>query len=156
MFKLERSIGVSPRAMAGLAPSGGRQLQAQAHSGTGKLGTRLGWCKIRLGRGSGHRPLFPSFKLNLYVLLVLFFSFLISLSIFKFYFSNLTCLKIWVWLQQYKTSSMIHNSIFIYLLFDYFNSHDWVCTKKRKSNNFSSFSLCFHDIKILLINSQCH
>jgi hypothetical protein len=26
----------------------------------------------------------------------------------------------------------MHNSIFIYLLFDYFSSHNWVCTKKNK------------------------
>jgi hypothetical protein len=26
----------------------------------------------------------------------------------------------------------MHNSIFIYLLFNYFNSHNWVCTKKNK------------------------
>jgi hypothetical protein len=33
----------------------------------------------------------------------------------------------------------MHISVFIYLLFDQYNPINWICTKKRKSNNLQRF-----------------
>jgi hypothetical protein len=55
---------------------------------------------------------------------------------YKFYLSNLTCLKILsthAIIQELQHGMHIH--VFIYLPFDYFNSFSWICTKERRSRN---------------------
>jgi hypothetical protein len=53
----------------------------------------------------------------LFIIYIFYSVYSFFLSIFKFYFSNLTCLKICVRLDQYKNSSMI--CIFLYLFICY-------------------------------------
>jgi hypothetical protein len=49
--------------------------------------------------------------------------------------------QVWMPVQKYKNFSMkcIFLYLFIYLLFDYLNSINWICTMKRKPNNLQRF-----------------